>query len=177
MFLKSLKNIIYILVLISVNGCNEKADQAPKPPNILFILSDDHTSSAWGVYGGILEEYVQNTHIKRLAAQGALLENSFCTNSICSPSRASILTGQYSHKNKVYTLNEPLPRSHPNIAQTLQAAGYHTAIIGKWHLNGKPEGFDFFKVFKKKNSFKGKIGIFDIKNNKINHRLNFYSQN
>ncbi|MEN8667200.1 MAG: sulfatase [Flavobacteriaceae bacterium] len=146
MFLKSLKNILYIFVLISVNGCNEKAAQASKPPNILFILSDDHTSNAWGVYGGILEEYVQNTHIKRLAAQGALLENSFCTNSICSPSRASILTGQYSHKNKVYTLNEPLPRSHPNIAQTLQAAGYHTAIIGKWHLNGKPEGFDFFKV-------------------------------
>jgi hypothetical protein len=69
-----------------------------KKPNILFILSDDHTSQAWGLYGGILKDYVKNDNIKRLAKNGALLQNVFCTNSICTPSRASILTGEMSHK-------------------------------------------------------------------------------
>ncbi len=116
------------------------------PPNILFIFSDDHTSSAWGIYGGELEDYVQNENIKRLANEGAVLNNAFCTNSICSPSRASVLTGQYSHLNQVYTLNESLPEGHPNIAKTLGSNGYQTALIGKWHLVKKPEGFDYFNV-------------------------------
>ncbi|MBT8301914.1 MAG: sulfatase-like hydrolase/transferase, partial [Maribacter sp.] len=64
----------------------------------------------------------------------------------CTPSRGSILTGQYSHINQVYTLNEPLPQEHPNIARTLSNNGYQTAIIGKWHLVGKPEGFDYYNV-------------------------------
>ncbi|MFS4455191.1 sulfatase [Maribacter sp. 2304DJ31-5] len=115
-------------------------------PNILFILSDDHTSQAWGIYGGILSGYVQNGNIKRLANEGVVLNNAFCTNSICTPSRASILTGQYSHVNDVYTLSEPLPQGHPNIARTFSENGYRTAIIGKWHLVARPEGFDYFNV-------------------------------
>ncbi|MEX0289545.1 MAG: sulfatase [Flavobacteriaceae bacterium] len=115
-------------------------------PNILFILSDDHTSQAWGIYGGVLEDYAVNKNIKRIASEGAILENSFCTNSICSPSRGSILTGQYSHLNKVYTLNESLPPGHPNIARELSKNGYQTAVIGKWHLVKPPEGFDYFNV-------------------------------
>ena len=121
------------------NSSNEK-------PNILFILSDDHTSQAWGIYGGLLQDYVQNQNIERLAEEGAVLNNAFCTNSICTPSRGSILTGQYSQINQVYTLNEPLPKGHPNIAKTLSKNGYQTAIIGKWHLVGEPEGFDYFNV-------------------------------
>ncbi len=115
-------------------------------PNILFILSDDHTSQAWGIYGGILQDYVQNKNIKRLVDEGTMLNNAFCTNSICTPSRGSILTGQYSHTNQVYTLSEPLPKGHPNIAKTLAKNGYQTAVIGKWHLVGQPEGFDYFNV-------------------------------
>ena len=115
-------------------------------PNILFILSDDHTSQAWGIYGGLLKDYVQNKNIKRLADEGAVLDNAFCTNSICSPSRATILSGQYSHLNKVYTLNEALPEGHPNIAKALSKNGYQTAVIGKWHLVRPPEGFDYFNV-------------------------------
>ena len=116
------------------------------PPNILFIFSDDHTAAGWGIYGGELEDYVKNDNIKRLAREGTVLNNAFCTNSICSPSRASVLTGQYSHLNKVYTLSEPLPSEHPNIARTLGNNGYQTAIIGKWHLVKQPEGFDYFNV-------------------------------
>ncbi len=117
-----------------------------KKPKILFILSDDHTSQSWGIYGGILKDYVKNDQIKRLADEGAVLNNAFCTNSICTPSRGSILTGQYSHINQVYTLNEPLPDGHPNVARTLSENGYQTAIIGKWHLVGQPQGFDYFNV-------------------------------
>ncbi len=138
-----------LIIVLTICGCNPKAE--PKAsntdqPNVLFILSDDHTSQAWGIYGGLLADYVQNRNIERLASQGTVLNNAFCTNSICTPSRGSILTGQYSHINQVFTLNEPLPRNHPNIARTLSENGYQTAIIGKWHLVGKPEGFDYYNV-------------------------------
>lgn len=135
---------ISLVLLVSVKILFGQSKQ--ERPNILFILSDDHTSQAWGLYGGILADYVKNDNLERLAKEGTLLENAFCTNSICSPSRATILTGQYSHLNQVYTLREALPKGHPNIAKTLGQAGYQTAIIGKWHLVEQPEGFDYFKV-------------------------------
>ena len=133
---------------VAFMGCGIKKEPETKVqrPNILFILSDDHTSQVWGIYGGLLKDHVQNGNIERLAHEGAVLNNAFCTNSICSPSRASILTGQYSHLNQVYTLREPLPVGHPNIAKTFRKAGYHTAVIGKWHLFRQPEGFDYFEV-------------------------------
>ncbi|KAG1658281.1 N-acetylgalactosamine-6-sulfatase [Nymphon striatum] len=135
-----------MVILFSITATAQIATTSQEKPNILFILSDDHTSKAWGIYGGELEDYVQNANIKRLAAEGTVLNNAFCTNSICTPSRGSILTGQYSHVNQVYTLNEPLPKGHPNIAKTLSKNGYQTAVIGKWHLVGQPEGFDYFNV-------------------------------
>lgn len=115
-------------------------------PNILFIMSDDHTSQAWGIYGGILKDHVQNKNISRLADEGMVLNNVYCTNSICVPSRATILTGQYSHKNGVYTLDDPFPRDSLNIAKVLQKNGYQTAIIGKWHLKTEPQGFDYYNI-------------------------------
>jgi len=109
-------------------------------------MSDDHTSQAWGIYGGVLADHVRNENIKRLANEGMVLDNVFCTNSICVPSRASILTGQYSHKNGVYTLSDSLHTSTPTIAGALQKTGYETAIIGKWHLKAQPGGFDHWEV-------------------------------
>ena len=138
--------LILILCLI-VFGCgtsvSKKQDQ---PPNIIFIMSDDHTSQAWGIYGGVLEQYAVNQNIQRLAAEGVVLDNAFCTNSICVPSRASILTGQYSHKNQVYTLTDALDPNRQNVAKLIQSSGYQTAIIGKWHLKDKPSGFDHFNI-------------------------------
>jgi arylsulfatase A-like enzyme len=110
-------------------------------------MSDDHTSQAWGIYGGILSGYVRNENIRRLASEGCVLENVFCTNSISVPSRASILTGAYSHKNGVYTLSDALYPEQDNIAKQMQAGGYQTALFGKWHLKKKPSGFDEFYVF------------------------------
>ena len=98
-------------------------------PNILFILSDDHTSQTWGIYGGILERYVRNDNIRRLASEGVVLDNCFCTNSISTPSRAAMLTGRYSHTNGVYTLDDSLSTEIPTIAKVLQASGYNTALV------------------------------------------------
>jgi len=117
-----------------------------KRPNILYIMADDHTAQSWGIYGGILAPYAKNNNIKRLATEGAVLNHVFCTNSICTPSRATILTGQYSNKNGVYTLEDALSPDKSNIAKDLHAAGYQTAMFGKWHLKKQPAGFDTFAV-------------------------------
>lgn len=135
------------LSLLLLSSCNSTPKKSSKErPNILFIMSDDHTSQVWGIYGGILDAYAKNDNIKRLAKEGAILDKVFCTNSICVPSRASILSGQYSHQNGVYTLSDAFQPDQPNIAKSLSAAGYETAIIGKWHLKTKPSGFDHYQV-------------------------------
>src|SRR5664279_5211130 len=115
-------------------------------PNIIYIMADDHTSQAWGIYGGVLKDYVRNKNIKRLAAEGAVLNDAFCTNSICVPSRATVMTGQYSNRNGVFTLSDALSPDSMNIAKVLHQSGYQTALIGKWHLKKEPSGFDHFMV-------------------------------
>ncbi len=135
-----------------VLDAESNADAANQPaqqnrPNILFILSDDHTSQAWGVYGGVLEQYVRNDNIRRLAKEGCVLDNCFCTNSISAPSRATILTGAYSHVNGLYTLSDTFDASQDNIAKQMQAGGYQTALVGKWHLKAQPQGFDYYSIF------------------------------
>ena len=138
--------LFFLINTLHFSCTNKGAKTTNSRPNILFIMSDDHTSQAWGIYGGVLKDVVKNKHIKRLAKEGIVLDNVFCTNSICTPSRATILTGQYSHQNGVYTLSEALDPDSMNIAKTLQKNGYETAIIGKWHLKKQPTGFDYFNV-------------------------------
>lgn len=132
-------------VLLAAQGTTDVENN--NRPNILFILSDDHTSQAWGVYGGVLNNYIKNENIKHLAQEGCVLDNAFCTNSISVPSRAAILTGAYSHRNGVYTLSDGLAPEADNIAKRMQQGGYQTALFGKWHLKKKPTGFDDFCVF------------------------------
>ena len=118
-------------------ACSGPSSQASRP-NILFIMSDDHATNAISSYGSRINK---TPNIDRLAAQGMRLENCFVTNSICTPSRAAILTGQYSHRNGVYTLMDPLDPERANVAKQLQAASYQTAVIGKWHLKTDPRRF------------------------------------
>jgi arylsulfatase A-like enzyme len=113
------------------------------PPNILFIMSDDHASHAVSAYGSRINK---TPHIDRIAREGMRFDNCFVTNSICTPSRGAILTGQYSHKNGVYTLADPIDPNKTHLAHLLRDAGYQTAIIGKWHLHSEPQGFDHWNI-------------------------------
>lgn len=114
-------------------------------PNILFIMSDDHAAPAISAYGGFLAKAAPTPNIDRVAAGGMLFKNCFCTNSICTPSRAAIFTGKYSHKNGVYKFTA-LDWNQPTLPALMQKAGYRTAIVGKYHLHSNPQGFDYWSI-------------------------------
>lgn len=143
-------------------------------PNILFIMADDHTSQAWSCYGGRLAAYAKTPNIDRLASEGALLKNCFCVNSICVPSRASILTGQYSHRNGVKTLRDALPSKADNVAKRLQQTGYQTALIGKWHLKEAPSGFNYWNIIKGQGRYREPV-MYEMKMNSGKAQKGAYS--
>jgi arylsulfatase A-like enzyme len=120
---------------------------AERRPNIVMILTDDHAAHSIGCYGSVVNT---TPRIDEIAANGVRFEQCFVTNSLCSPSRASILTGTYSHVNGVLTLWTPIDASQPTFVSQLRAAGYKTAMIGKWHMGDgpghDPEGFDHWDV-------------------------------
>jgi arylsulfatase A-like enzyme len=145
-----MKKIVPAIILAGIATMTMLSCQNPGEnprPNIVYIMSDDHAAHAISAYGGIYEELAPTPNIDRLAAEGALFTNTFCTNSICGPSRATILTGKYSHMNGFYK-NEggvPFDGSQETFPKLLQAAGYTTAMVGKWHLQSEPTGFDYYK--------------------------------
>lgn len=114
-----------------------------KPPNILFIFTDDHAAHAISAYGSKIN---RTPNIDRIAKEGMLFENCFCGNSICGPSRATILTGKHSHLNGFFRNGNVFDGEQQTFPKLLQQAGYQTAMIGKWHLASSPTGFDYWKV-------------------------------
>ena len=117
-----------------------------KRPNIVFFFTDDHAPHAIGAYNGWLKSVNPTPEIDKLADDGMLFENSFCTNSICGPSRAVIMSGKHSHKNGFMNNGNSFDWNQQIFPKILRAAGYHTALYGKSHLKGKPQGFDSWAV-------------------------------
>ncbi|MEN8126712.1 MAG: sulfatase [Planctomycetota bacterium] len=124
-------------------GVALQAGLPEKKPNILFILSDDHAKNAISCYGSKL---VQTPNIDRIAKEGILFDNCICTNSICAPSRAAILTGKHSHLNGQIKNNIQFNGSQQTFPKIMRQNGYQTALIGKWHLNSDPTGFDHWNI-------------------------------
>ena len=134
------------LVLFALIAVSLPIEAKEERPNIVFIFSDDHAPHAIGAYDGWLKSVNPTPEIDQLAEQGMLFENSFCTNSICGPSRAVIQTGKHSHKNGFMDNGDRFDWNQQTFPKLLQGTGYQTAIFGKSHLKGKPQGYNEWAV-------------------------------
>jgi arylsulfatase A-like enzyme len=135
-------SIVLLAAGTGILGCASQPKEAERP-NILFIMSDDHAYQAISAYGHGLNE---TPNIDRLAKEGAIFTRACVTNSICAPSRAVLLTGKHSFINGKVDNALPFNWDQPNFPKLMQANGYQTAMIGKIHLDGLPQGFDFSMV-------------------------------
>lgn len=136
--------LIVALATVSAGVCGWAAEEARRP-NILFVFSDDYTTQAISAYNHPLR-LVQTPNIDRLAKEGMLFERCLVPNSICGPSRAVIQTGKYSHLNGFYRNGNRFDGTQQTFPKLLRSAGYRTAVIGKWHLESDPVGFDHWHI-------------------------------
>ncbi|MGL4852944.1 MAG: sulfatase family protein [Phocaeicola sp.] len=144
-YLKMLPVCATTLALTSYAHTLQAQSNEEKRPNILYIMSDDHSYQTIGAYGYGLNE---TPNIDRLSTEGMRFDRCFVTNSISGPSRACMITGKFSHKNGFYdnAHSTVFDGSQQTLPKLLKAAGYQTAVIGKWHLKSEPTGFDYYSV-------------------------------
>ena len=142
------QSLLFFVLIFIFTLHTESQNSDKKAPNIVFIMSDDHSVSSISAYKDWLAEVAPTPNIDRIANEGMLMNTTFNTNSICGPSRAAILTGKYAHVNGFYK-NEgggDFDGNQQTFPKILQQNGYQTAVIGKWHLGTIPTGFDYSKV-------------------------------
>ena len=135
-----IRAISAIVVASLLTACG--AEQ-PSRPNVIFIMSDDHAYQAISAYG---YELIETPNIDRLADEGLRFDRAFVGNSICSPSRATLLTGKFSHANGLRNNRDIFDGSQQTLQALMRGNGYQTAMIGKWHLKSEPTGFDYWDV-------------------------------
>ena len=143
---KQTVHMFYRLIFFCLLGLPSYSQQ----PNIIYIMSDDHDANTISAYD---KRLISTPNIDRLAKEGMLFNNSFVGNSICSPVRATVLTGQHSHLNGVKDNRTPFDGSKITLPKLLKEAGYQTALIGKWHLHSLPKGFDYWKILPGQGSY------------------------
>lgn len=162
-----MKNIYFLFLFFTLLSCGDNgqkvknqqeksSEENEKRPNIVFIISDDHAYQAISAYGGRLAEIAPTPNIDRIANQGMMFNHCLVTNSICGPSRATILTGKYSHKNGFVdnTFGTKFDFNQQTFGELLQQAGYKTGVLGKLHLGQTPtKGFDYIDILPGQGSY------------------------
>ena len=142
-----MSRLIYIflfsMLLSSCNPRKKQEKEQEQPPNIIFIMTDDHAYQALSAYDNRL---ISTPNLDELAEEGMIFNHAYVTNSISSPSRATILTGKHSHLNGVINNSVPFDSTQQTYPKILQANGYQTAVVGKWHLKTQPTGFDYWRI-------------------------------
>ncbi|NGM62850.1 sulfatase [Sphingobacterium sp. SGG-5] len=140
---KTLLFIGLLALAAGVSSCTQQKATDGKKPNIIFIMTDDHTTQALSAYD---KRFIETPNLDRLADEGIKFNNCFVTNAVCGPSRAVILTGKYSHINGLTDNHTVFDSTQTIYPQLLKEAGYQTAMIGKWHLGSTPVGFDYYSI-------------------------------
>lgn len=141
------KSILSLAALSCVTAAYAQQQKAQQHPNIVYIMCDDHAYQCISAYGSALSKLAPTPNIDRLAERGMRFDRAFVENSLSTPSRACLMTGQYSHQNGQRQLGEGIDTSHTFFTELLQEAGYQTVVVGKWHMGCDPKGFDYYHVY------------------------------
>lgn len=142
------KSILSLAALSCVPAAYaQQQKKAQQHPNIVYIMCDDHAYQCISAYGSALSKLAPTPNIDRLAERGMRFDRAFVENSLSTPSRACLMTGQYSHQNGQRQLGEGIDTSRTFFTELLQEAGYQTAVVGKWHMGCDPKGFDYYHVY------------------------------
>ena len=141
------KSIISLAALSCVTAAYAQQQKAQQHPNIVYIMCDDHAYQCISAYGSALSKLAPTPNIDRLAERGMRFDRAFVENSLSTPSRACLMTGQYSHQNGQRQLGEGIDTTRTFFTELLQEAGYQTAVVGKWHMGCDPKGFDYYHVY------------------------------